>query len=80
MLFKNVVGCIEPWAKNCYTNRIVSWCIVTALLLNDQGEEENRHEKYTESWRWLLLSRYGLRALQGPLDTSAPQMACVCMA
>ena len=23
--------CIEPCVKNCDTNRIVSWCIVTAL-------------------------------------------------
>jgi hypothetical protein len=34
MLFKfqKIVGCIEPWVKNRDTNRIVSLCIVTALL------------------------------------------------
>ena len=34
MLFKikKIVGCIEPWVKNRDTNRIVSWCIVTALV------------------------------------------------
>ena len=34
MLFKlkKIVGCIEPWVKNRDTNRIVSWCIVTALI------------------------------------------------
>ena len=26
------MGCIEPWVKNRDTNRIVSWCIVTALV------------------------------------------------
>ena len=26
------MGCIEPWVENCDTNRIVSWCIVTALV------------------------------------------------
>ena len=36
MLFKfqKIVGCIEPWVKNRDTNRIVSWCIVTALVNN----------------------------------------------
>ena len=29
--FKKIVGCIEPWVENRDTNRIVSWCIVTAL-------------------------------------------------
>ena len=29
---KKMVGCIEPWVKNHDTNRIVNWCIVTALL------------------------------------------------
>ena len=35
MLFKfqKIVGCIEPWVENRDTNRIVSLCIVTALLL-----------------------------------------------
>ena len=28
--FKKIVGCIEPWVKNC-DKRIVSKCIVTAL-------------------------------------------------
>ena len=34
MLFKfqKIVGCIEPWVKNRDTNRIVSLCIVTALI------------------------------------------------
>ena len=34
MLFKfqKIVGCIEPWVKNRDTNRIVSLCIVTALV------------------------------------------------
>ena len=30
--FKRIVGCIEPWVKNRDTNRIVSLCIVTALV------------------------------------------------
>ena len=30
--FKKIVGCIEPWVKNRDTNRIVSLCIVTALI------------------------------------------------
>ena len=30
--FKRIMGCIEPWVKNRDTNRIVSWCIVTALV------------------------------------------------
>ena len=29
--FKKTVGCIEPWVKNRDTNRILCWCIVTAL-------------------------------------------------
>jgi hypothetical protein len=29
--FKKIVGCIEPWVKNRDENRIVSFCIVTAL-------------------------------------------------
>ena len=29
--FKKIVGCIEP-VRNRDTNRIVSWCIVTALM------------------------------------------------
>ena len=29
--FKKIVGCIEPGVENRDTNRIVSWCIVTAL-------------------------------------------------
>ena len=35
MLFKfqKIVGCIEPWVKNRDTNRIVSLCIVTALVI-----------------------------------------------
>ena len=32
--FKRIVGCIEPWVKNRDTNRIVSLCIVTALISN----------------------------------------------
>ena len=31
--FKKIVGCIEPWVKNRDANRIVSLCIVTALML-----------------------------------------------
>ena len=31
--FKKIVGCIEPLVKYRDTNRIVSWCIVTALVL-----------------------------------------------
>ena len=40
MLFKfqKIVGCIEPWVKNRDTNRIVSLCIVTALVCRVTGE------------------------------------------
>ena len=39
MLFKfqKIVGCIEPWVKNRDTNRIVSLCIVTALVSSVHG-------------------------------------------
>ena len=42
MLFKfqKIVGCIEPWVKNRDTNRIVSLCIVTALIFTDTYLEE----------------------------------------
>ena len=42
MLFKfqKIVGCIEPWVRNCDTNRIVSLCIVTALVATESTQDQ----------------------------------------